>query len=62
MEDAERTLNILLRPRQVPGHIQGVFVQNVVKLFTRLATTCLENEDPNGLIRVSNILLQLSDR
>ncbi|KAI8121241.1 AP-3 complex subunit delta [Lucilia cuprina] len=48
LEDAERTLNILLRPRQIPGHIQGVFVQNVVKLFTRLATTCLENEDPNG--------------
>ncbi|KNC21272.1 AP-3 complex subunit delta [Lucilia cuprina] len=58
LEDAERTLNILLRPRQIPGHIQGVFVQNVVKLFTRLATTCLENEDPNGLIRLSDHVLE----
>ncbi|XP_037812496.1 AP-3 complex subunit delta isoform X1 [Lucilia sericata] len=58
LEDAERTLNILLKPRQIPGHIQGVFVQNVVKLFTRLATTCLENEDPNGLIRLSDHVLE----
>ncbi|KAM7348697.1 adaptor-related protein complex 3, delta 1 subunit-like garnet isoform 1-T1 [Cochliomyia hominivorax] len=58
LEDAERTLNILLRPRQIPGHIQGVFVQNVVKLFTRLATTYLENEDPNGLIRLSDHVLE----
>lgn len=52
LEDAERTLNILLRPRQIPGHIQSVFVQNVIKLFTRLATTCLENEDADGLVKV----------
>lgn len=52
LDDAERTLNILLRPRQIPGHIQGVFVQNVVKLFTRLSTTCLENDDTPGLIKV----------
>ncbi|XP_005185987.2 AP-3 complex subunit delta isoform X1 [Musca domestica] len=58
LEDAEHTLNILLRPRQVPGHIQSVFVQNVVKLFTRLATTCLENEDPEGLVRLCNHVLE----
>ncbi|XP_075154927.1 adaptor-related protein complex 3, delta 1 subunit-like garnet isoform X1 [Haematobia irritans] len=58
LEDAEHTLNILLRPRQVPGHIQSVFVQNVIKLFTRLATTCLENEDPKGLVRLCNHVLE----
>ncbi|XP_013112393.1 AP-3 complex subunit delta isoform X1 [Stomoxys calcitrans] len=58
LEDAEHTLNILLRPRQVPGHIQSVFVQNVIKLFTRLATTCLENEDPDGLVRLCNQVLE----
>ncbi|XP_054728209.1 AP-3 complex subunit delta isoform X1 [Anastrepha obliqua] len=58
LEDAEKTLNILLRPRQVPGHIQGVFVQNVTKLFTRLATTCLENEDVNGLIKLCDHVLE----
>ncbi|XP_067642164.1 AP-3 complex subunit delta isoform X2 [Eurosta solidaginis] len=58
LEDAEKTLNILLRPRQVPGHIQGVFVQNVSKLFTRLAATCLENEDVSGLIRLCDHVLE----
>jgi len=53
LEDAEKTLNILLRPRQLPGHIQGVYVQNVIKLFARLATTCLEVQDLPGLVRVS---------
>uniref|UniRef100_A0A240SXD3 Clathrin/coatomer adaptor adaptin-like N-terminal domain-containing protein n=1 Tax=Glossina palpalis gambiensis TaxID=67801 RepID=A0A240SXD3_9MUSC len=53
LENVEPTLNVLLKPRQVPGHIQGVFVQNVMKLFTRLATTYMENGDVNGLITVS---------
>lgn len=58
LENADRTMNILLRPRQVPGHIQGVFVQNVVKLFTRLATTFLEQEDPAGLIKLCDHVLE----
>uniref|UniRef100_A0A0A1XCL2 AP-3 complex subunit delta n=1 Tax=Zeugodacus cucurbitae TaxID=28588 RepID=A0A0A1XCL2_ZEUCU len=58
LEDAERTLNILLRPRQLPGHIQGVFVQNVTKLFTKLATTCLENKDVKGLTRLCDHALE----
>ncbi|XP_036317960.1 AP-3 complex subunit delta [Rhagoletis pomonella] len=58
LEDAEKTLNILLRSRQVPGHIQSVFVQNVTKLFTRLATTCLENEEVNGLIKLCDHVLE----
>ncbi|XP_017853244.1 AP-3 complex subunit delta isoform X1 [Drosophila busckii] len=53
LTDAEKTLNILLRPRQLPGHIQGVYVQNVIKLFARLATTCLELQDLPGIVRVS---------
>lgn len=57
LEDAEKTLNILLRPRQLPGHIQGVYVQNVIKLFARLATTCLELQDLAGLIRLCDHVL-----
>lgn len=52
LDDPERALGILLRPRSVPGHIKSVFVQNIVKLFTRLITTCLENQDINGIIRL----------
>ncbi|KAH8368088.1 hypothetical protein KR084_006867 [Drosophila pseudotakahashii] len=57
LEDAEKTLNILLRPRQLPGHIQGVYVQNVIKLFARLATTCLEVQDLTGLVRLCDHVL-----
>ncbi|KAH8288205.1 hypothetical protein KR054_009900 [Drosophila jambulina] len=57
LEDAEKTLNILLRPRQLPGHIQGVYVQNVIKLFARLATTCLELQDLPGLLKLCEHVL-----
>lgn len=57
LNDAESTLNILLRPRQVPGHIKGVFVQNVIKIFTRLVTTCLENQDIDGIVRLCDHVL-----
>lgn len=57
LNDAESTLNILLRPRQVPGHIKGVFVQNVIKIFTRLVTTCLENQDVDGIVRLCDHVL-----
>ncbi|XP_017155258.1 AP-3 complex subunit delta isoform X1 [Drosophila miranda] len=57
LEDAEKTLNILLRPRQLPGHIQGVYVQNVIKLFARLATTCLELQDLPGIVRLCDHVL-----
>ncbi|XP_017030257.1 AP-3 complex subunit delta [Drosophila kikkawai] len=58
LEDAEKTLNILLRPRQLPGHIQGVYVQNVIKLFARLATTCLELQDLPGLVKLCEHVLE----
>ncbi|KAL9880142.1 AP-3 complex subunit delta isoform X1 [Glossina fuscipes] len=58
LENVEPTLNVLLKPRQVPGHIQGVFVQNVMKLFTRLATTYMENGDVNGLITLCDQVLE----
>ncbi|XP_017853246.1 AP-3 complex subunit delta isoform X3 [Drosophila busckii] len=57
LTDAEKTLNILLRPRQLPGHIQGVYVQNVIKLFARLATTCLELQDLPGIVRLCDHVL-----
>ncbi|KMZ09670.1 AP-3 complex subunit delta isoform X1 [Drosophila simulans] len=57
LEDAEKTLNILLRPRLLPGHIQGVYVQNVIKLFARLATTCLELQDLPGLVTLCDHVL-----
>ncbi|XP_023169244.2 AP-3 complex subunit delta isoform X2 [Drosophila hydei] len=58
LADAEKTLNVMLRPRQLPGHIQGVYVQNVIKLFARLATTCLELQDMPGIVRLCDHVLE----
>lgn len=51
--DPERILNILLRNRFLPGHIQGVYVQNILKLFTRIVTYKLEKKDIDGILSVT---------
>lgn len=51
--EPERTMDILLKTRSLPGHIQGVYVQNIIKLFTRIVTDQLEKRDVAGIIRVS---------
>lgn len=51
--EPERSLGILLKPRALPGHIQGVYVQNIVKLFTRVVTDQLERRDVAGILKVS---------
>lgn len=51
--DPERSLVVLLKSRSLPGHIQGVYVHNIIKLFTRIITDCLEKKDIQGIIRVS---------
>uniref|UniRef100_A0A1Q3F930 AP-3 complex subunit delta n=1 Tax=Culex tarsalis TaxID=7177 RepID=A0A1Q3F930_CULTA len=45
LDNPEQTLNILLQPRQVPGHIQAVYVQNATKLFANLVHDCLEEDN-----------------
>lgn len=57
LSDPERSLNVLLQPRQLPGHIQAVYVQNVLKLFAHICTTCLERGDVDTLVRLSDVLL-----
>lgn len=54
----EKTLNILLKQRSLPGHIQGVYVQNILKLFTRIVTGLLEQNDVNQIISMCNLLLK----
>lgn len=50
--EPERSLNVLLKHRSLPGHIQGVYVQNILKLFTRIVTDFLEHKDVQGILRV----------
>lgn len=54
----EKTLNILLKQRSLPGHIQGVYVQNILKLFTRIATGLLERNEVNKIVTLCNLLLK----
>lgn len=51
-------MNILLKQRSLPGHIQGVYVQNILKLFTRILTGLLERNDVNQIIILCNLLLK----
>lgn len=54
----DKTLNILLKQRSLPGHIQGVYVQNILKLFTRILTGLLERNDVNKIVSLCNLMLK----
>lgn len=56
--DPEKTLNILLKPRTLPGHIQGVYVQNIIKLFSRLINNYLDLNNIQGIIKICDLILQ----
>lgn len=58
MNAPEKTLNILLKQRSLPGHIQGVYVQNILKLFTRIMTGLLERNDIAEIVSLCNLLLK----
>uniref|UniRef100_U5EX37 AP-3 complex subunit delta n=1 Tax=Corethrella appendiculata TaxID=1370023 RepID=U5EX37_9DIPT len=57
LDDPEETLSILLKPRQLPGHIQAVYVQNIIKLFTNLVHDCIEEDNFATMNRLCDIFL-----
>lgn len=54
----EKTLNILLKQRSLPGHIQGVYVQNILKLFTRIVTGLLEQNDVSQMLSLCDLMIK----
>lgn len=58
LNDPVKTLNVLLKPRTLPGHIQGVYVQNIVKLFSRIVSNYLELNNVKGIIQLCDLILQ----
>lgn len=58
MDAPEKTLNILLKPRTLPGHILGVYVQNILKLFTRIVTGLMERNECAEIVTICNLLLK----
>ncbi|XP_058445422.1 AP-3 complex subunit delta isoform X2 [Malaya genurostris] len=57
LDNPEQTLGTLLLPRQLPGHIQAVYVQNVIKLFANLVHDCLEEDNLPNIRKYCDMLL-----
>ncbi|EAT39753.1 AAEL008462-PA [Aedes aegypti] len=58
LDNPEQTLNTLLQARQVPGHIQAVYVQNATKLFANLVHDCLEEDNLADIRKYCDLLLE----
>ncbi|XP_055712211.1 AP-3 complex subunit delta [Phlebotomus papatasi] len=53
--DPEDTLKSLLKPRQLPDHIQAVYIHNSLKLLTRMLTKALEEGNTREIVRLCNL-------
>ncbi|XP_062538957.1 AP-3 complex subunit delta [Armigeres subalbatus] len=58
LDNPEQTLSTLLQARQVPGHIQAVYVQNAAKLFANLVHDCLEEDNLADIRKYCDLLLE----
>lgn len=58
LDNPEQTLSTLLQARQVPGHIQAVYVQNATKLFANLVHDCLEEDNLADIRKYCDLLLE----
>lgn len=54
LTDPQSTLEAMLRGRvfTLPGHIQAVYVQNILKLFTHILTHTEEQQDIERMNKV----------
>lgn len=54
LTDPQSTLEAMLRGRvfALPGHIQAVYVQNILKLFTHILTRTEEQQDIERMNKV----------
>uniref|UniRef100_A0A7G3BA23 AP-3 complex subunit delta n=1 Tax=Lutzomyia longipalpis TaxID=7200 RepID=A0A7G3BA23_LUTLO len=55
--DPEDTLKSLLKPRQLPDHIQAVYIHNALKLMTRMLMRSLEAENSRDIVRLCNLFV-----
>uniref|UniRef100_A0A6B2EN73 AP-3 complex subunit delta n=1 Tax=Phlebotomus kandelakii TaxID=1109342 RepID=A0A6B2EN73_9DIPT len=56
--DPEDTLKSLLKPRQLPDHIQAVYIHNALKLLTRMLTKSLEEGNTREIIRLCSVFAE----
>ncbi|XP_064626859.1 AP-3 complex subunit delta-1-like isoform X4 [Lineus longissimus] len=59
LKDTRSTLEAMLRPKvtQLPGHIQSIYVQNILKLYSRLLSKAEQEEDMEQIKEVGNLLM-----
>ncbi|XP_059616416.1 AP-3 complex subunit delta [Phlebotomus argentipes] len=53
--DPEDTLKSLLKPRQLPDHIQAVYIHNALKLLTRMLVRSLDEENVREIVCLCNL-------
>ncbi|XP_078574749.1 AP-3 complex subunit delta-1-like isoform X3 [Branchiostoma floridae x Branchiostoma japonicum] len=60
LRDPKGTLEDMLRQKvtSLPGHIQAVFVQNIMKLYAAILVKYEEDEDNDGIREVSDLLVE----
>ncbi|ELT88988.1 hypothetical protein CAPTEDRAFT_18044 [Capitella teleta] len=60
LRDPQGTLEAMLRSKvtQLPGHIQSIYVQNIVKLYSRVLSQAESESDPETINETSALLLE----
>ena len=60
LKEPKSTLESMLRPKvtALPGHIQGVFVQNIVKLYSSILVKAELDEDEESVKEAGQMLVE----
>ena len=59
MKDPQSTLEAMLRPKvtALPGHIQSIFVQNIIKLYSSVLVKAELDGDEEAIKSASQLLI-----
>lgn len=60
LKEPQETLEAMLRPKitTLPGHIQGVYVQNILKLYSRVLVKAEEEGDEKTIKDVGQLVIE----
>ncbi|XP_064604156.1 AP-3 complex subunit delta-1-like isoform X2 [Liolophura sinensis] len=60
LKEPQETLEAMLRPKitTLPGHIQGVYVQNILKLYSRVLVKAEEEGDEQTIQEVGQMVIE----
>ncbi len=60
LKDPRATLEAMLRPKvtALPGHIQSIFVQNIIKLYSSVLVKAELEDDEEAIKSASSLLIE----